>query len=82
MPKQAKLLETPTEAPRKSIPEAIKRQVDAEAGYRCGNPRCQTAVAVEYHHMVFEERHQELGGPGGPVPGGPRGQSRPRGSGR
>jgi hypothetical protein len=38
--------------------------------------------AVDYHHMVFEERHQELGGPGGPIPGGSRGQSRPRGPGR
>jgi hypothetical protein len=38
--------------------------------------------AVDYHHMVFEERHAELGGPGGPGPGGPRGPGRSRGPGR
>ena len=37
--------------------------------------------AVDYHHMVFEEKHTEVG-PGGPVPGGPRGSGKPRGPGR
>jgi hypothetical protein len=49
----SKQLTAPLEAERKTIPAAIRREVDAEAGYRCGNPRCQTLVAVEHHHIEY-----------------------------
>jgi hypothetical protein len=40
-------------AKRKAIPEAVKREVLAEAGYMCANPRCKNILALQMHHMVW-----------------------------
>ena len=37
---------------RRAIPEAIKREVLIEAGYRCGVPTCRTILAIDLHHLV------------------------------
>jgi hypothetical protein len=37
---------------RKAIPEAIKRQVLIEAGYRCGVPTCRNLIVLELHHII------------------------------
>jgi hypothetical protein len=39
-------------AKRTAIPEATKRQVLIEAGYRCGVPTCRTILAIDLHHLV------------------------------
>jgi len=46
-------LATPQEADRTKIPREVKQQVFLEAGYRCGNPRCPTLVAIELHHIEY-----------------------------
>lgn len=37
---------------RAPIPEAVKRQVLMEAGYRCAVPTCRNIIALDIHHMV------------------------------
>lgn len=38
--------------PRKALPLHIRRQVLAEAGYRCAVPTCRGILALDIHHMV------------------------------
>lgn len=38
--------------PRSAIPEAIKRQVLVEAGYRCGVPTCRALLILDLHHII------------------------------
>jgi HNH endonuclease len=40
-------------AERRAIPEAVKREVLAEAGCMCANPRCKNALAAQMHHMTW-----------------------------
>ena len=39
-------------ARRKEPPVSVKREVLAEAGYRCGNPTCRQILALDIHHLV------------------------------
>jgi len=49
--------------PRSAVPEAVKRQVLIEAGYRCGVPTCRNLLIVDLHHIVdvFEGGANEPG---------------------
>lgn len=37
---------------RTTIPEAIKREVLTEAGFRCAVPTCRTILALDLHHIT------------------------------
>jgi len=37
---------------RTAIPASLKREVLAEAGYRCAVPTCRTILAIDLHHIV------------------------------
>ena len=37
---------------RQTIPDPLRRQVLAEAGYRCAVPTCRGILALDLHHMV------------------------------
>ena len=37
---------------RKDPLVSVKREVLAEAGYRCGNPACRSIIALDIHHLV------------------------------
>jgi hypothetical protein len=37
---------------RATIPEALKRAVLMEAGYRCAVPTCRNILAIDLHHIV------------------------------
>lgn len=37
---------------RRRIPEAVRRHVLMEAGYRCGVPTCRNILAIDLHHIV------------------------------
>jgi hypothetical protein len=39
-------------AMRKPIPASLKRDVLAEAGYRCAVPTCRTILAIDLHHII------------------------------
>ena len=42
---------------RRKPPEAsLKREVLAEAGYRCAVPTCRTILAIDLHHIVEVEK--------------------------
>ena len=34
-------------------PHSVKQRVLAEAGYRCGNPRCNNVITLQIHHIVW-----------------------------
>lgn len=36
---------------RRPIPQAIRREVLTEAGYRCAVPTCHTILAIDLHHL-------------------------------
>ncbi len=38
-------------ATRKPIPASLKREVLAEAGYRCAVPTCRGILALDLHHI-------------------------------
>jgi HNH endonuclease len=38
---------------RKHIPDATRRQVLMEAGYKCGRPVCHNIITLELHHMIY-----------------------------
>jgi hypothetical protein len=38
---------------RQTVPEDVKREVLAEAGYMCANPRCKNKLALQMHHMLW-----------------------------
>lgn len=38
--------------PRLAVPEAVKREVLIEAGYRCRVPTCRNLLIVDLHHIV------------------------------
>jgi hypothetical protein len=44
---------------RRALPEAVKRAVLMEAGYRCAVPTCRTILALDLHHI---EELQDGGG--------------------
>src|SRR5204863_4097939 len=44
---------------RTAIPASLKREVLAEAGYRCAVPTCRTILAIDLHHIIEVEE----GGP-------------------
>ena len=37
---------------RTPIPASLRRDVLAEAGYRCAVPTCRTILAIDLHHIV------------------------------
>ncbi|SRR6266536_5149951 len=37
---------------RTAIPTSVKREVLAEAGYRCAVPTCRTILAIDLHHII------------------------------
>ena len=37
--------------PRQKVPEAIKREVLIEAGFRCAVPTCRGILAIDLHHL-------------------------------
>lgn len=41
--------------PRTAVPESTKREVLAEAGYRCAVPTCRNILAIDLHHIVEVE---------------------------
>src|SRR5260370_33069251 len=43
-------------AARKPIPASLKRDVLAEAGYRCAVPTCRTILAIDLHHIEEVEK--------------------------
>ena len=44
---------------RTPLKESLKREVLAEAGYRCAVPTCRTILAIDLHHIIEVEE----GGP-------------------
>jgi 5-methylcytosine-specific restriction endonuclease McrA len=41
------------QVPRKPLSPSVKREVLAEAAYRCANPRCTNVLTLQIHHMVW-----------------------------
>ena len=37
---------------RTPIPATLRREVLAEAGYRCAVPTCRTILAIDLHHII------------------------------
>lgn len=49
--------ETPsTKSKRPPIPAALRRDILAEAGYRCAVPTCRTILAIDLHHIIEVEQ--------------------------
>ena len=48
--------EAAREAKRTKLPVHLRHELLVEAGYKCGNPRCQHVITFEIHHIQYVSR--------------------------